>query len=132
MSAAAEILGEFQDKGVSVRVEGGILCLKPKVAVDDPLLARIRRAKPEILTALRRRAIEVRLWPTVADPAGDAVRELLHLGEEITESGGIRTLPKGVCGHCEGQKFCGCPLCSRGKAGWHGRCVTCGGSGCVQ
>jgi len=42
--AAAEILGELQRRGVIVAVEGDILCLKPKLVVDDALLARIREA----------------------------------------------------------------------------------------
>ena len=53
MSAAAtEILSELARRGVRVRVEGDSLKLKPKSALDDILLARVREHKPEILTVL--------------------------------------------------------------------------------
>jgi TubC N-terminal docking domain len=53
MSEAAEILTELHRRGVIVAVEGDTLCLKPKRALDDSLLARIREVKPAILEALR-------------------------------------------------------------------------------
>jgi hypothetical protein len=48
-----DVLTELQRRGVIVAVEGDILCLKPRRALDDVLLARIREAKPAILEALR-------------------------------------------------------------------------------
>jgi hypothetical protein len=53
VSQAAEILTELQRRGVIVTVEGDTLCLKPRRALDDTLLAHIREAKPAILEALR-------------------------------------------------------------------------------
>ena len=53
MSQAAEILTELQRRGVIVAIEGDTLCLKPRRALDDSLLARIREMKPAILEALR-------------------------------------------------------------------------------
>jgi hypothetical protein len=53
MSQAAEILTELQRRGVIVAVDGDTLCLKPKRALDDSLLARIHEVKPAILEALR-------------------------------------------------------------------------------
>jgi hypothetical protein len=53
MSQAAEILTELQRRGVIVAVDGDTLCLKPKRALDNSLLARVREAKPAILEALR-------------------------------------------------------------------------------
>jgi hypothetical protein len=53
MSQAAEILTELQRRSVIVTVDGDTLCLKPRRALDDTLLARIREAKPAILEALR-------------------------------------------------------------------------------
>jgi hypothetical protein len=38
---------------ILVAVDGDTLCLKPKRALDDSLLARIREVKPAILEALR-------------------------------------------------------------------------------
>jgi len=52
--AAAEILTELRERGVSVTVEGDILCLKPRRALDNRLLALVRDAKPAILEFLRR------------------------------------------------------------------------------
>jgi hypothetical protein len=53
VSQAAEILTELQRRGVIVGVDGDALCLKPKRALDDSLLARICEVKPAILEALR-------------------------------------------------------------------------------
>lgn len=53
MSQAAEILTELQRRGVIVAVEGDTLCLKPRRALGDALLARVREEKPAILEALR-------------------------------------------------------------------------------
>jgi hypothetical protein len=55
MSQAAEILTELQRRGVTVAIEGDTLCLKPKPALDDTLLASVRDEKPAILEVLRNR-----------------------------------------------------------------------------
>lgn len=52
MSAATEILTELQRRGVIVAVDGDTLSLKPRSALDDGLLARVREVKPAILEAL--------------------------------------------------------------------------------
>jgi hypothetical protein len=61
VSAATEILIELQRRGVMVAVDGDTLSLKPKSALDDSLLARVREAKPAILEALRN-------WPATCSP----------------------------------------------------------------
>jgi hypothetical protein len=48
VSQAAEILTELQRRRVIVAVERDTLCLGPRRALDDALLARIREAKPAI------------------------------------------------------------------------------------
>lgn len=53
MSHAAEILNELQRRGVNVAIEGDTLCLRPRRALDDTLLARVREAKPAIIETLR-------------------------------------------------------------------------------
>ena len=53
MTEAVAILTELQRRGVIVAVEGDTLCLRPRRALDDTLLARIREVKPAILEALR-------------------------------------------------------------------------------
>jgi hypothetical protein len=54
VTQAAEILSELRGRGVNVKVEGDILCLRPRRALDDALLARVRDSKPAILEALRK------------------------------------------------------------------------------
>jgi len=51
MSQADEILSELRRRRVVVAMAADILCLKPRRAVDDTLLARIREVKPAILEA---------------------------------------------------------------------------------
>jgi len=55
--SALAILGELQRRGVSVTADGDALVLKPRRAVDDAILGRIREAKPAILKALKQ------AWP---------------------------------------------------------------------
>ncbi len=51
--SSVEFLNELQQRGVSVAADGDTLCLKPRSALDDALLIRVRNAKPAILEALR-------------------------------------------------------------------------------
>jgi hypothetical protein len=64
VTAAAEILTELHRRGVTLTAEGDTLCLKPRRALDDGLLARIRDAKPAILDALRRGLTEAGMGST--------------------------------------------------------------------
>jgi hypothetical protein len=69
VTGAAEILTELQWRRVSVEAEGDALCLKPRRALDDSLLARIRQAKPAILEVLRGRPVafcQTEPWPSVS------------------------------------------------------------------
>jgi len=50
---AQAILDEMSQRGITARVDGEILLLKPREALDDDLLARIKEHKPEILEVLR-------------------------------------------------------------------------------
>jgi len=52
VSSTQAILDEMTQRGVTVRVDGEILRLKPREVLDDDLLARIREHKPEIIRAL--------------------------------------------------------------------------------
>lgn len=52
MSAVAEILAELFHRGVVVRADGETLRLKPRVALEDGLLARVQANKRDILAAL--------------------------------------------------------------------------------
>jgi hypothetical protein len=103
MSQAAEILTELRGRGVSVTVEGDILCLKPKRALDDTLLARVRDSKPAILAVLRNLSSNC-----VATPA---------------QISGTAT-----CWHCGGSGECNCSACGvmKPSVAWTaGECVAC-------
>jgi len=52
VTLAQAILDEMSQRGVTARVDGEILRLRPREALDDDLLARIREHKPEIIHAL--------------------------------------------------------------------------------
>jgi TubC N-terminal docking domain len=101
MTQAAEILTELRGRGVSVTVDGDILCLKPRRALDDVLLARVREVKPAILEVLRKRPSD-----SVAIPA---------------------RIPA-TCWHCSGKGECDCSTCGVMKPSvvWAaGECVAC-------
>jgi len=55
---AVEILTGLQRCGVLVTGDGDALCLKPRRALEDALLTRLREAKHVILEALRSRSLE--------------------------------------------------------------------------
>jgi len=58
VTGVVEILTELHRRGVTLTTEGDTLCLKPRRALDDGLLARVQVAKPAILEALRSRLLE--------------------------------------------------------------------------
>lgn len=52
MSLAEALLDEMSERGVTARVDGETLLIRPREAIDGPLLARIKEHKPEIIRAL--------------------------------------------------------------------------------
>ena len=99
MTQASEILSELCCRGVSVTVEGDILCLRPRRALDDGLLARVRDSKPAILEVLRQRAVTPAAIPAAT-----------------------------TCWHCAGSGECNCSTCGVMKPSvvWAaGKCVAC-------
>jgi hypothetical protein len=52
VSLTQAILDEMSERGVTARVDGETLRLKPRAALDDDLLARIKEHKLEIIRAL--------------------------------------------------------------------------------
>ena len=129
MSALA-ILSELQRRGVSVRVDGYELVLKPRRKLDGELLARARKHKPEIIHVLANHPAlddcEMRpIVPTRADCGCDGlVCRRCWLCKEH-----CRCLPKGTCWHCHGEGRCGCTACGKGSAGEPDPCVVCEGTG---
>jgi hypothetical protein len=124
MNEAAEILTELQRRGVIVAVKGDTLCLKPRRALDDILLARIREVKPEILEALRKnrpdcyQLVEPIVWIHRPYAACTAVQP---------EASGSQHKVAVTCWHCRGEKRCACIACW--QKGGPGECVTCKGRG---
>jgi hypothetical protein len=103
MTQAAEVLTELRGRGVSVTVEGDILCLRPRRALDDVLLARVREVKPAILEVLRKRPSD-----SAAIPA--------------------RIPATATCWHCGGSRKCKCSTWGVMKPSvvWAaGECVAC-------
>jgi len=103
MSQATQILTELRWRGVCVTVEGDILCLKPRRALDDRLLARVRNAKPALLEILRND-------PPDSTPTADQVAKAT------------------ACWHCCGLGECNCSTCGVMKPSvvWSaGECVAC-------
>jgi hypothetical protein len=129
VTEAVAILTELQRRGVMVAVEGDILCLKPRRALDDTLLARIREAKPAILEALRGRPatcssdcyeLEPGIWIHRPHTGCTTIKP------EASES---RRKVSETCWHCRGEKRCACIACW--QVGGPGECVTCKGCGRV-
>jgi len=126
--AASEVLCELQRRGVTLTADGDTLCLKPRRALDDAVLARVREAKPAILEALRSRPatcapscyeIEPSRWihrpwtgcTTIQAEAGEPLHKVLE-----------------TCWHCHGEKRCDCIACWQAGPS---ECVVCKGSGQV-
>ena len=64
MSAAHSILAEITERGIAVRVEGETLRLRPRLALDDGLLGRIKEHKAEIIrVVLTEGSDQVFHWP---------------------------------------------------------------------
>jgi TubC N-terminal docking domain len=125
---AVEILTELQRRGVFVAVDGDTLCLKPRRALDDSLLARVREAKPSILEVLRSR-------PATCSPDCYEVEPGVWIHEPHT--GCITTRGQNekpwrqvyvMCSHCQGERRCNCMACWQGGPS---ECVTCKGTGRV-
>ncbi len=121
----SEILGELERRGVVVAVVGDDLSLKPRRALDDALLARVRDAKPAILEALRNR-------PATCSPECYEVEPdvwIHHPWKGCTTIQPEAEAPRKVvvtCWHCQGEKRCACMACWQAGPG---ECATCKGTG---
>lgn len=117
MIVAGEILGELFRRGVAVLVDGGMLRLKPKSALDDGLLSRVREHKAEIIGLLARPEI-----CRHCDGAGECSCPACTLRRtekpvpclmchpEKRQIWLAATRPE-TCWHCEGKGECGCIAC---------------------
>jgi len=154
MTGTAAILTELQRRGISAVVEGDTLVLKPKHALDNELLARVRERKLEIIRALAMRpttcsptCYEIEpgrwihhLWNGCRTPAPE-FRELIIPSRADCGCDGqacrrcwlcvehCRCLPKEDCWHCRGKGRCVCTACWKSHAGEIAPCVVCNGAG---
>jgi len=121
-----QILAELQRRGVIVAVEGDTLCLKPKHALDDSLLARVREAKPAILEALRQRPATCSPECYGLEPGVWIHRPWAGCTEKKVEASSPKHKVAMTCWDCHGERVCGCIAC------WQlgpGECVACKGAG---
>lgn len=128
MSQAAGILAELQRRGVLVAVEGDTLCLKPRRALDDALLARVRRAKPAILEAVRNRPSTCSSDCYELEPGVWIHRPHTGCTTIKPEASRSQHIVAVTCWHCQGEKRCACIACWQAGPG---KCVTCKGTGHV-
>jgi hypothetical protein len=105
MSAVADIMAELSSRGVTVRVDGETLRLKPRAALDDSLLARVQANKGDILAVLSGR-------PAACSPTCYEIepRKWIHHPWD-----GCRTPVPSREPYLPPRADCGCdgPMCSR-------------------
>ena len=130
MTTAAEILTELSRRGIAVRVDGESIRLRPKSALDDELLARVREHKPEILAAL-----STSLTTCAASCYEIEPRKWIHRPWDscktvITAQTAKPAWKVGCeCWHCKGSGKCLCIACCDSWTGEAGQCVSCRGTG---
>jgi hypothetical protein len=130
-----EILTELHQRGVSVTADGDTIVLKPRRALDDVLLARLREAKPAILETLRNRPEFAE--PIIPSRADCGCEGLVCQCCWLCAEQHCLCAPQGACWHCGGERRCDCSTCAleeRGRPA--GPCAACRGTGkvwaCVQ
>jgi hypothetical protein len=129
MSVVAAILAELCSRGVVVRADGETLRLKPKAALDDSLLARVKANKRDILAFLSGRPATCALSCYAIEPG----KWIHHPWDGCTtvklEAQGSRQHVQITCWHCNGLKRCGCSTCAPGGLTESGVCAACKGTG---
>lgn len=131
MTRAVEILAELHSRGVAIQAEEEMLFLKPKIALDEELLGRIRERKREILAALAPTAKPAECKHCEGRGECDCPACTLRRTEKAVpclmchpverQAWLAATRPEG-CWHCGGSGKCGCIACDR-----PGVCTVCAG-----
>ncbi len=123
-----QLLETLNRLGVGVRVVAGDrIRLEPASKIPADLLPRIRKAKPEIIAALRNgRPATCAASCYQVEPG----RWIHHPWDGCTTGKAEAEKPQRQvqveCWHCRGERKCGCITC------WHGRpgdCAACRGTG---
>jgi TubC N-terminal docking domain len=131
---AAEILRELTRRGVTVRVEGETVKLRPKAALDDDLLARLRQHKAEILALIAARpatcaasCYEIEPGRRIHHPWDGCTTRIVGTGDEVEPA---RWWQAGQsCWHCSGSGKCKCLVCDVEIEPAPGVCTVCRGAG---
>jgi hypothetical protein len=95
VSPVASILCEMQRRGISLRVDGNRLYLKPRHALDDELLHSIAQHKAQILQAVRQSA------ETVHRFGQPHARLFPFINRRVWTPEGMGTLFTAYAQHCE-------------------------------
>jgi len=130
MTEAQSLISEIVQRGVSLRVDGGDLVLKPRRALDGDLLDRIREHKTEILRVLSGHPgtcapscyeIEPGRW--VHRPWDGCKTSVASPPLKVTQKA------EQTCRHCRGEGRCSCIVCWDARTHGPGECVRCRGRG---
>jgi hypothetical protein len=123
VTAVTDILSELSRRGVMAVVDGNTLRLRPKSALDDVLLDRIRNIKPAVLEALRKR-------PATCAPSCYEIepgRWVHHPADGCwtQPSSGPENILTAQCRHCDGNGECECPACTLRRTEKPVPCLMC-------
>jgi hypothetical protein len=130
MTEAQSLLSEIVRRGVSFRVDGADLVLKPRRALDDDLLTRIRSHKAQIIQAISARPRTCALSCYEIEP-GRWVHQVWEGCKTSVTPPPLKVTQKAeqTCWHCRGEGRCSCIVCWDAQAHGPGDCVPCHGRG---
>jgi hypothetical protein len=132
MSAVVDILAALSSRGVAVRADGETLRLRPKAALDDGLLARVRAHKSDILAVLSSRPANCSVTCYEIEPGKWIHRPwdgctTCHTPQPEKPPQKVES----VCWHCKGAQTCPCITCWNPTTCGPGDCAACKGAGKV-
>lgn len=106
-----EILSELSRRGVVTRADGETIRLRPKSALDEALLVRVREYKSEILAALSARPATCAASCYQIEP-GRWVHHPWDGCRTVPASQPVQSVLQAECRHCDGAGMCDCPACT--------------------
>src|SRR5438034_5618474 len=102
----AEILSELAKRGLTVRVDGDALKLRPTEVLDAALLSRVRAHKRGNLGSLMCAASCYEIEP------GTWVHHPWDGCRTVPASQPVTPVPQAECRHCDRAGLCDCPTCT--------------------
>jgi hypothetical protein len=103
---APALLREIEACGVSARVDGGVLKLRPASALDARVLAEAVALKPALIELLRERQYS----QPVPDVAADALAALAREVEAARDGAHVTPTARVLAAWREAEAACGCAL----------------------